>query len=88
MDKLGGVLVIVADHGNAEELMDRDGNEKTAHTTNQVPCIIYDNTKNRGKYELAGVVNPGLANLASTLAVLLGYVEHPSSWGKPLIKVL
>ena len=88
VDKLGGVMIVVADHGNAEELIDEDGNKKTAHTTNQVPCIIYDNTDNRGKYELSGVVNPGLANLASTVAVLLGYNEHPSSWGKPLIKVL
>ena len=88
VDELGGVLIIVADHGNAEELLDADGKKKTAHTTNQVPCIIYDNTKNRDKYELSKVVNPGLANLASTMTVLLGYNEHPASWGKPLIKVL
>ena len=88
VDKVGGVLVIVADHGNAEELLDADGNKKTAHTTNLVPCIVYDNTENRGRYGLSGVVNPGLSNLASTIAVLLGYNEHPSSWGKPLIKVI
>ena len=88
VDKLGGVMIIVADHGNAEELLDEGGNKKTAHTTNQVPCIIYDNTPNRGKYELSDIANPGLANLASALAVLLGYNECPSSWGKSLIKVL
>ena len=88
VDKVGGVLIVVADHGNAEELTDADGNKKTAHTTNQVPCIIYDNTKNATKYGLSGVVNPGLSNLAATIAMLLGYTEHPSSWGKSLIKVL
>ncbi len=88
VDRIGGVLVIVADHGNAEELLDVDGNKKTAHTTNQVPCIIYDNTDNRDRYELSGVVNPGLANLAATLATLLGYNDCPNSWGKSLIKVL
>ena len=88
VDKVGGILIIVADHGNAEELRDVDGNKKTAHTTNQVPCIIYDNTDNAKKCELAGVVNPGLSNLAATIATLLGYNDHPSSWGKSLIKVI
>ncbi len=86
--KLGGAMIIVADHGNAEELTDADGNKKTAHTTNQVPCIIYDNTKNREKYEVAGLTNPGLSNLAATVATLVGYNECPSSWNKSLIKVI
>lgn len=88
VDKRGGVMVIVADHGNAEELLDADGNKKTAHTTNQVPCIIYDNTENKEKYEFSGVRDPGLANLAATVAFLLGYSDTPSSWGKSLIKVV
>ena len=88
VDKLGGVMVIVADHGNAEELLDADGNKKTAHTTNQVPCIIYDNTENASKYELSGVLNPGLSNLAATIGTLIGYADFPSSWGKSLIKVI
>ena len=88
VDKLGGVMVIVADHGNAEELLDADGNKKTAHTTNQVPCIIYDNTGNKEKYEISPVINPGLSNLAATVATLLGYNDVPSSWSKSLIKVI
>ena len=88
VDELGGVMIIVADHGNAEELTDADGNKKTAHTTNQVPCIIYDNTKNREKYEVAELTNPGLSNLAATVATLVGYNEYPSSWNKSLIKVI
>lgn len=88
VDKAGGVMIIVADHGNAEELLDTDGNKKTAHTTNQVPCIIYDNTKNRVEYEVSDVMNPGISNIAATVAVLLGYKDYPSSWNKSLIKVL
>jgi len=87
VDKLGGVLIIVADHGNAEELLDREGEKKTSHTTNQVPCIIYDNSKNRGKYQLARVKRPGLTNLAATIAVMLGQNDYPSEWDEPLIKV-
>ncbi|MBR3324312.1 2,3-bisphosphoglycerate-independent phosphoglycerate mutase [Candidatus Saccharibacteria bacterium] len=88
VDKLGGVMVIVADHGNAEELLDADGNPKTAHTTNQVPCIIYDNTDNRGRYRKSGILDPGLSNLAATIAVLAGYGDYPSSWGESLIEVI
>jgi 2,3-bisphosphoglycerate-independent phosphoglycerate mutase len=38
--KAGGLLVITADHGNAEEKLDRDGNPLTAHTTNPVPLLF------------------------------------------------
>lgn len=36
----GGLLAITADHGNAEEKLDKDGNPLTAHTTNPVPFIL------------------------------------------------
>ena len=86
VDKLGGALVIVADHGNAEELIDVNGNKKTSHTTNKVPFIIYDNTANHGLYRANEISEPGLANLAATLAIMLG--QDPSdNWQPPLIKV-
>ncbi len=85
VDELGGCLVIVADHGNAEELLDENGNPKTSHTTNRVPLIIYDNTNNREKYHLAGIEDPGLSNLAATIAILLGQVDYPGSWSPSLI---
>ena len=88
VDELGGVLVIVADHGNAEEILDENGDKKTAHTTNKVPCIIYDNTKNCNKYKPAGLVEPGLSNIAATIATLLGQNDYPESWDKSLITVL
>ena len=88
VDELGGVLVIVADHDNAEELLDENGTPKTAHTTNLVPCIFYDNTLNRSKYKLVKVDNPGLKNLAATLAMLLGQNDYPKSWDVSLISVI
>ena len=36
----GGILAITADHGNAEEKIDPDGNPLTAHTTNPVPFVL------------------------------------------------
>ena len=85
VDKLGGALVIVADHGNAEELLDTNGMKKTAHTLNKVPCIIYDNTKNRDEYVVANLANPGLSNLAATIATFLGQNDYPVNWDESLI---
>ena len=85
VSELGGCMIVTADHGNAEELLDRDGNLKTSHTTNKVPCIICDDTANREKYNLSIVPEPGLSNLAATVATLLGFSEYPESWGESLI---
>lgn len=86
VDELGGMMIITADHGNAEELLDKEGAPKTSHTTNPVPCIFYDNTANAKKYKSADLKDAGLANLAATIATLLGRADYPASWEKPLIK--
>ncbi|MBV9971839.1 MAG: alkaline phosphatase family protein, partial [Candidatus Eremiobacteraeota bacterium] len=61
-----GLLVITADHGNAEEKIDDEGNPLTAHTTNPVPLILIGN-------ELGGTLSSGgkLGDLAPTLLTLL-----------------
>lgn len=87
VQELGGCLIIVADHGNAEELFDETGAPKTAHTTNKVPCIFCDDTINRARYQLSPLTEPGLANLASTIAILLGQENYPVSWAAPLLKL-
>lgn len=87
VSELGGCLIIVADHGNAEELLDASGAPKTSHTTNRVPCIICDDTVNRVRYELTSAQNLRLSNLASTIAILLGQDDYPKSWDAPLIRV-
>ncbi len=87
VDELGGMMVITADHGNAEELLDKNGVAKTAHTTNPVPCIFYDNTTNAKKYSSANLKDAGLSNMAATIAILLGLPDYPAIWRKPLIKV-
>ncbi len=85
--ELGGCMVIVADHGNAEELLDANGRPKTSHTTNKVPCIICDDTVNRSKYSLSDLRNPGLSNVAATMATLCGLDDYPKDWDESLIKV-
>ena len=86
VDELGGMMIITADHGNAEELFDENGEPKTSHTTNLVPCIFYDNTKNSEKYELNRLDDAGITNIAPTIANLLGFTDLPYSWRKSLIK--
>jgi 2,3-bisphosphoglycerate-independent phosphoglycerate mutase len=61
-----GLLVITADHGNAEEKLDPDGNPLTAHTTNPVPLILISN-------DVHGTLVPGkLGDIAPTLLALEG----------------
>lgn len=73
--KLGGVMVVTADHGNADEMfVIKDGKRliKTAHTLNPVPFAIYDPLY-KNEYKMAKVEKPGLTNVAATLLNLLGF---------------
>ncbi len=85
VNRLGGVTIITADHGNAEELANEDGSPKTAHTTNPIPCIFVDDTENAVRYCI-GDGDYGLANMASTIATLLGQDPHPD-WLPSIIEV-
>ena len=85
VDKLGGITIVTADHGNAEELIDETGGPKTSHTTNKVLCTLVDNTENRDKYQLIDS-DFGLANLTSTISLLLGLDPDPN-WLPPIIKL-
>lgn len=84
VSRAGGITVITADHGNAEELANEDGTAKTSHTTNRVPCIFVDDTENANNYQLSSD-DRGLANLASTIAILLGQEPH-EAWLPPIIE--
>lgn len=97
LDAMGGVAIITADHGNADEMYDvdkktglpktnKDGSikAKTSHTLNPVPCILYDNVTG-GRLSLkAG--NWGLSNLAATTANLLGFEKH-EAWDASMLEI-
>lgn len=88
--KVNGILIVLADHGNADKMwsVDKKTGTKsphTAHTLAPVPFIIYDPNYN-GEYTLAKVEEPaGLANVAATLCNLCGY-EAPKDYKESLIK--
>ena len=99
LDKVGGIALITADHGNADEMYemdkksglpkaDKNGNykAKTSHTLNPVPCIIYDNVTNGAYTVKADDGKFGLSNVAATMVNLLGY-EAPAMWDESIIEV-
>ena len=99
VDKLHGVAVITADHGNADEMYEmdkktkqpkpeKDGSfkSKTSHTLNPVPCIIYDNFYSENYTVKADNGQFGLANVAATMVNLLGY-EAPEVWNESIIEI-
>jgi 2,3-bisphosphoglycerate-independent phosphoglycerate mutase len=88
IDELQGVLVVTADHGNADEMFQRDKAGKvlrdkktgqpvvkTSHTLNAVPFLIHDPTRS-DRYELdpARTASAGIANVTATCIELLGFV--------------
>ena len=99
VDKLGGVALITADHGNADEMYEldkksgepkknKDGSPKakTSHTLNPVPFIIYDNFY-KDAYEVKlGREDFGLSAVAATTVNLLGY-EAPAIWDESMVNL-
>lgn len=89
IDELGGVAIITADHGNADEMFTvKNGKKdvKTSHTLNKVPFVIYAPYINND-FEMAEVENPGLTNIAGTILNILGF-ENVEDYDKSLIKIL
>ncbi|EMT45818.1 2,3-bisphosphoglycerate-independent phosphoglycerate mutase [Anoxybacillus flavithermus] len=75
----GGIAIITADHGNADEVVNPDGSPNTAHTTNPVPVIV---TKKGITLRQDGI----LGDLAPTMLDLLGLQQPKEMTGKTLIQ--
>ena len=97
VDRLQGVALITADHGNADEMyeldkkthapkLDKDGTPKakTSHTLNPVPFIVYDNFYQDTYTVKTGRDDFGLSDVAATTVNLLGY-EAPEMWDESMI---
>ena len=82
-DETNSILLVIADHGNAEEMIDEKGNAKTSHTTNPVPFIIYGNDISNIGFKQGDY---GLANLASTITDLLEVNKNPI-WKESMIEI-
>jgi 2,3-bisphosphoglycerate-independent phosphoglycerate mutase len=84
---LKGIVVVTADHGNADEMFTVKKGVRmvsTAHSLNTVPFAIVD-PANRGDYSMAKIEKAGLANVAATVLNLLGY-QAPKGYQPSLVE--
>lgn len=80
--ELGGNAIITADHGNADKMLDENGNPFTAHTTNIVPLIVVGE-----KFKGKTLENDGkLCDIAPTLLDMMELPIPKEMTGKSLIK--
>lgn len=77
----GGALIITADHGNCETMVDAEGNPHTAHTTNPVPLYLVDNTRKGAALRAGGRI----ADVAPTMLEMLGVPQPPEMTGRSLL---
>ena len=96
VEKAGGIMIISADHGNADDMFEHnkktgevvykeDGTPKakTSHSLNPVPCIIYD-PDGKGEYKANLKEGLGISSLAATCIELLGFVA-PADYDKSVL---
>lgn len=80
LEKVQGVALITADHGNAEQMIDyKTGEPHTAHTTNPVPLIVYG-------LEAVKLKEGKLADLAPTMLDIMGLEKPEEMTGETLIE--
>jgi 2,3-bisphosphoglycerate-independent phosphoglycerate mutase len=75
--KAGGVLLMTADHGNAEQMFD-DGSQ---HTLNRVPAILFN-----APGEVRSLADGKLADVAPTMLALLGVAQPAEMTGQSLLR--
>ncbi|MEG3850290.1 2,3-bisphosphoglycerate-independent phosphoglycerate mutase [Microcoleus sp. herbarium19] len=87
--KAGGTAIIIADHGNAEQMFDEDGNPWTAHTTNPVPFILVEGEGLKIPSHGTDVplrADGCLADIAPTILELLRLPQPPEMTGRSMIE--
>ncbi|MDD6778595.1 MAG: 2,3-bisphosphoglycerate-independent phosphoglycerate mutase [Bacteroidales bacterium] len=75
----GYEVIIIADHGNADNALNEDGTPNTAHSLNPVPCVYVTDNKN------AKIANGILADVAPTLLHIMGIEQPKEMTGRNLI---
>jgi len=97
VEKAGGIMLITADHGNADDMYEhkKDGSvdfkapgipkPKTSHSLNPVPCILYDPCYN-GEYSKDLNSGLGISSIATTCMELLGFLP-PADYDKCIVSM-
>jgi 2,3-bisphosphoglycerate-independent phosphoglycerate mutase len=81
VQELGGAVLITADHGNAEQMQDENGEPFTAHTTNPVWLVLVDDNRKSVILREGGC----LADIAPTMLKMLGVAQPREMSGESLI---
>lgn len=82
LEKVGATMLVTADHGNAEQMMDETtGQPHTAHTLNPVPVVLVNAPEG-----ITGLRTGSLADVAPTLLQLMGLAQPADMSGTSLIK--
>jgi len=76
-----GTVLITADHGNAEEMVDANGNPHTAHTLNPVRLVLVDDQRKTAKLK-----EGRLADIAPTILDIMGIEQPAEMTGQSLIE--
>ncbi len=71
-------VLVIADHGNSETMINPDGSPNTAHTTNPVPCILVDK-------DVKAIQDGTLGDIAPTILKLMGIEKPELMTQNPLI---
>jgi 2,3-bisphosphoglycerate-independent phosphoglycerate mutase len=79
VEREGGIALVTADHGNAEEMLDGDGNPQTAHTSNPVPLVVTDP-------DISLAAEGELSDLVPTAISLLGIAKPLQMSGQNLLE--
>jgi 2,3-bisphosphoglycerate-independent phosphoglycerate mutase len=79
--ELGGAVLITADHGNAEQMQDENGEPFTAHTTNPVWLVLVDDSRKGAMLREGG----RLADIAPTMLRMLGLPQPQEMTGESLL---
>lgn len=88
IEKVRGVLLLTADHGNADQMFTEKGGVRTpmvAHTLNPVPFVVKDYS-GANRWQLSGAERPGLSNVAATICTLLG-LTPPDDYDPTLVRL-
>jgi 2,3-bisphosphoglycerate-independent phosphoglycerate mutase len=81
----GGVALVTADHGNAEQMVDAKGNPWTAHTLHDVPLVLITDAEGAAGYNLDRAGSARLADIAPTLLDLMELEAPKEFTGRSLL---
>jgi 2,3-bisphosphoglycerate-independent phosphoglycerate mutase len=82
LQRVGGTMLVTADHGNVEQLFDYDTNQPhTAHTLNKVPALLFNPPDG-----VVSLADGRLADVAPTLLALMGLKQPSEMTGHSLLR--